>query len=347
MLRSPEAWIDKQRARSVEVESMDGRKRKEKGPIEGAMVLALAKKERSAEELVSLFLNDAEQSRARATLHSLVETGIVTKGVDEGPCALAQTIEAMRRAFWLADREGLGGDFLSSTYMQKLIHERFLDEMTRELVYSSILSILSIITSSPEERERDPTMSSLTKRLIEDEESMLGMSAIAGLLEEVGFREFLAFNLGDCADEEERSSRKREVLESMAERDIVMFFGKEPVLDPAAEVLRDALFPAERREEVLVLLRSSSAAMRAVLTTAEGRSSALLSEAIGSLLPLLEHLFAVFVHADLVRCDVASKAKAESELLAVAEECARRWRGEPPFLLALQQRARDELKKGR
>jgi hypothetical protein len=326
---------------------MDGRKRKEKGPIEGAMVLALAIKERSAEELVSLFLSDAEQSRARATLHSLVETGIVTKGVDEGPYALAQTIEAMKRGFWFAEREGLERYLLSSAYMQKMIHERFLDEITRELVYSSILSILNIITSSPEERERDPTMSSLTERLIEDEESMLGMSAIAGLLEEIGFREFLAFNLGDCADEEERSSRKREILESMAERDIVMFFGKEPVLDPAAEVLREALFPAKRREEVLVLLRSSPAALRAVLMTAEGRSSALLSEAIGSLLPLLEHLFAVFVHADLIRCDVASKAKAEGELLAVAEECARRWRGEPPFLLALQERARDELRKER
>ncbi len=273
-----------------------------------------------------------------ALMPTLASLGLVEQ-MSSGGYRIPKSPIAFENAFHVADGGGLGLEFLETPYAQAMINESLLRHIARDAFYRSVLAVLRILTDE-EESARNGGLQEVVDAAEQRDESYLSLMAIAGALDEVGFKEYLAFALGETRTAEERLERRIEALEAMAERDVQLFFGPHPLLPSAADCLESMLFPPSKRLDAIELLRTSPEALRLVLPV--DADEAPMPESVVCLLPLLEHLFAVFVRADLLRCNEESKLQADAELRAVTQCALEERNGGCPVLDGLLSASPDE-----
>ncbi|HTY47254.1 MAG TPA: hypothetical protein VMB46_06270 [Methanomassiliicoccales archaeon] len=245
----------------------------------------------------------------------LASLGLVEQ-MSTGGYRIPKSPIAFENAFHIADGNGLGIEFLETPYAQAMINERLLRHITRDAFYRSVLAVLRILTDE-EESAKNGGVEEVMDAAEQQDESYLSLMAIAGALDEVGFKDYLGFALGETRSAQERQERRIEALEEMAQRDVQMFFGPDPILPSAAECLESVLFPPAKRMDAIELLRTSPESLRMLLPM--DLDEAPMPEAVVCLLPILEHLFTIFVRADLLRCNEESRMRADAEFRAATQ----------------------------
>lgn len=263
--------------------------------------------------------------------------GIVCRERTPGEAySLCEGTEAFKRAFAVCDMCGRSAALLETRYGEEAI-EGFLDVAAKGLVLLSIFSLLKLLSSDSHEAWEDPSLLDLGEILSETEDNASRIDSVSQSLDAVGFRALLEFGLSGIRPEE-RGAAKEDHLRGMAQKDVDMFFAKEPPIPALGMAFVLLLFPEEERGELLAVLRSSPSAVRAMLTAQEARPGSLVPSALVQILPLLEHLFHLFVVSDPRQCDARRREALGREVTDLVKEALERMQRPSPLLTALRRR---------
>ena len=272
-------------------------------------------------------------------LLALEAEGMVKRLEERGRVVLLlpEAYPQLKRLFHLCDRAGRVQELMRTDWLRSRIDERLLKEMTKDQVFASIVTILRLLTTSHQEAEQDPFLSDLEAYLFQDEESYLSLGGISGALDDIGFMEFLQFNLSGV-ESDDLGIRRLEVLEQMADRDIEMFFGNGAPKLSVAEHFVSLLLPTEERSELFNILRCSPSALRIMLSARETRAGSFIAASTMQTLPLLERLFRMFADLDMRSCDGQMKGVAQEELASLVADRLMKMPRPSPLLKVLKGR---------
>jgi len=259
---------------------------------------------------------------------------------------LVEGPEAFKAVFLLCDRGDRGTELLRTEYAQGCIGPQTIHQATKELVFACILALLRLLTASNSEVREDNFLGDLSASLGQRSEAPLILGGISDSLEEVGFPEFLNFSLEGSAGED-AEAEKRDILRQMAQRDVELFFGRDPPLVSLAAAFEALLFPVVERRELLMVLSSSPSALRLVLIARETRSSSFISAALTQALPLLGHLFQLFARQDMADCSPETRRNRDEEVLEIVREGADVLPRPSPVLRVLHNRASADRSSGK